>query len=80
MESTITKKRRVKQAIPSMMPVKQWLTTKEACSYLDMSINKFNDFVVEKGITVSCPGHVNYYRVSELNKVIEDSIIIKKTA
>lgn len=61
-----------------MYPVKKWLTHSEACSFLDMSVNHFNGLAFQKGLTVSIIGTKKYYRVDELNNLIEENIIIQK--
>ena len=73
----------LKKAIPQMYPVKKWLTPDEACSYLNMSINHFRQLVAVKGLTVSeltVSGEKGrkYYRVSELENLLEENILIRK--
>ncbi len=76
------RKPRIKKRISEMYPVKKWLTTDEACSYLNMSVNVFSSLVTDKGLTVSVVGGEirgkRYYRVSELEGIVEDSIIKTK--
>lgn len=73
-------KARTKKAIPAMIPVKKWLSLNEAAAYLDMSTDHFNDLSIIKGLTISAVGRKKYYKVSELEKMIEESVIIKQTA
>ena len=71
---------RAKQHIPGMMPPKKWISKKEAMCYLDLSINEFTKLVSEKGLTVSSiteRGSKTYYKVSELDRLFENSIIQK---
>lgn len=68
--------RRVKKTIPAMLPTKVWLTASEACSYLNLSINKFNEVVREHKLKVSAIGSTRYYMVSQLNGILESNIII----
>lgn len=71
-------KRRTKKQIPAMLPTKVWLTASEACSYLNLSINKFNEVVREHKLKVSAIGSTRYYMVSQLNGILEANIIINQ--
>jgi len=62
-----------------MLPVKNWLSMQEACSYLDMSKDTLMEIVAGGHLSVSMIGAKKYFRVIELNQLIEDSITIKKT-
>lgn len=75
-----TRKRRLKQDIPAMLPVKQWLSVREACAYMDMSINHLSDLMTQNGLSVSVINRQKYYKLSELQKFIESNIIIRQTA
>lgn len=70
--------RRVKKRVAEMYPVKKWLTLAEACSFLDMSVNHFNSLALQNGLTVSIIGNKKYYKVNELEGLIEDNILIRK--
>lgn len=56
--------------------VKKWLSLPEAMCFMDMSKNTFLKLAAENQLTVSAIGAKKYYRVSELEKVIEQHIII----
>jgi len=66
-----------------MYPVKKWLTPDEACSFLNMSTNHFRNFAAVNGLTVSelrVSGEKGrkYYRVCEIEKLLEENILIRK--
>ena len=63
-----------KKEIAGMMPIKRWLTSQEACSYVGVSVNTLKD----QNLTVSAIGSRKYYRVSELDGLIEKNIIINQ--
>ena len=69
---------RSKKKIPEMFPVKKWLSLQEAASYMDMSENHFQNLRSKSGLTISIIGKKKYYRVSELDQLIEDNILIRK--
>lgn len=69
---------RYKRVVKEMIPVKKWLTLPESCSYLDMSTNIFMDLVHREGLTISVIGKKKYFRVSELDYLIEENILIHK--
>ena len=75
---TKTRKPKVKQTMPGMLPVKKWLTIQEACSYMDMSINHLSKILDENSFTISVIGKKKYYKVTELDKLIEANIIIRQ--
>lgn len=68
-------KKRTKKVIPEMMPTKKWLSLSEACSYLDISINHFPGIARNNGLTVSFISKRSYYKVSELDALIENNAI-----
>jgi hypothetical protein len=70
------KKPRTKKVFPEMLPTKKWLTTAEACSYLNLSINKFNETVSKLKLRVSAIGQTRYYMVSQLDNILESNIIV----
>lgn len=81
METVLIKTKKVirtKKPIASMMPVKQWLGKAEACAYLDMSINIFNDVSKVARLTTSVIGKKTYYKVSEINELLTLNIVIHK--
>lgn len=69
-------KTRAKKSIPAMLPIKKWLSKAEAMSYLDMSVNKFNDLITKEGLTVAEIGNKTYYRVEQLDEIFLRKIII----
>ena len=69
-----------KKIIPGLMPIKKWLSLSEACSYMDMSANTLKGIIAAKGLTVSVMGNKIYYKVSELEGLIESNVIIKKAS
>lgn len=77
------KKPLIKKSIPGMYPVKKWLTPDEACSYLNISNRQLVDLVAKKGLTVSqlavngAKGR-KYYKVSELDNLLEENVFIRK--
>ena len=72
--------RRIKTRIKEMMPVKKRLSLNEACSYMDMSVNHFQNLAKENGLTLSVLGAKKYYMVAELENLFEENIIIKKVS
>ena len=66
-----------KKKIPEMLPVKKWLSQQEAMSYMDMSKDTFIKVVVENRLSVSAIGAKKYYRVDQLDGLIEGGIIIQ---
>ena len=80
--STI-KKPIVKKEIQGMYPVKKWLTVDEACSFLNISINLFRDVAATNNLTVSQLAESGkkgryYYKVLELENILEQNIFQKK--
>lgn len=75
-----TRKSRAKHTMSAMLPVKQWLTIQEACSYMDMSINHLSDLIAQNNFTISIINKRRYYKLSELQKFIESNIVIRQTA
>jgi predicted DNA-binding transcriptional regulator AlpA len=57
---------------------KKWLVFPEALEFMGMSKNTFLKLAAEKRLTVSAIGQKKYFRVNELEKVIEDHIIINQ--
>lgn len=77
---TVEKKpraRRLKKGIKEMYPVKKWFTLSEACSYMDMSLNVFQEMATKNGLSLSVLGKKKYYRVEELENLIEENVIIR---
>lgn len=80
------KGRRIKKRFAEMYPVKKWLSLDEACAFMDMSINPFQDLVRELGLTVSTlppfggskRSNKKYYLVKELEQLIDQNILIRK--
>ena len=69
---------RGKKQIKEMIPIKKWLSVHEACSYLDVSNTTLKKLARENRLSISALGSNKlYYRVSELDKLIEDHITIK---
>jgi hypothetical protein len=75
-----TRQSRAKHTMSAMLPVKQWLTIQEACSYMDMSINHLSDLMAQNNFTISVINKRRYYKISELKNLIESNIIIRQTA
>lgn len=77
---TLTKirKSRGKKVIPQMMPIKKWLSLSEACSYMDLSINIFQDLASKNRLTISVIGAKKYFKVAELESLIEENVLIRK--
>jgi hypothetical protein len=79
-------KRRTKPRIAEMLPVKNRLSLREACAYMDLSQNNFERLVAENGLSIyGLPvrnggkrSNAKYYLVSELDEIILDNPIIKK--
>jgi len=65
-----------KKKYPEMLPVKKWLSLPEAMAFLDMCKNTFLDTAIKNNLTVSAIGQKKYYRVDQLEKLIEGNIII----
>jgi len=75
---TIEKKRRTKKSIPAMLPTKSWLSRDEAMAFTSLSINNFDEVVRKNNLTVSAIGAKRYYKVSQLNELFENNIIINQ--
>ncbi len=83
---TAEKGRRIKKRVAEMYPVKKWLSLDEACAFMDMSANPFQDMVRDYGLTVSTlppfggskRSNKKYYLVSELENIINENILIRK--
>ena len=61
-----------------MFPIKEWLSTSEACSFLSIGETAFSQFVIDNKLTISSPFKSRkYYKVSEINKALENNIIVK---
>ena len=73
-----TVKDRSKKRIPEMMPFKKWFSVNESCAYLDMSINNFHSVAVQNNLSVSVMGAKRYYKVIELENLLERNIIINQ--
>lgn len=72
----MTKKKR----IPEMMPIKKWLSTDEACAYMNLSHSKFITLSLTQHLTVTTIGITKYFKVSELDQIFENNISIKQIA
>lgn len=58
---------------------KKWLIKKEAMEYLGLQRTKFDQVVLKEGLTIAAMNSkIKWYRVSELDELIERNIIIKK--
>jgi hypothetical protein len=62
-----------------MFPEKKWLSLNEACGFLDMSVNHLQSIINKNSLTVSAVGKKKYYRVSELESLIEQNIVIESS-
>lgn len=71
-------KRRTKKTIPAMLPEKKWLSRDEAMAFTSLSINNFDEVVRKNKLTVSAIGSKRYYRVSQLNELFENNIIVNQ--
>jgi hypothetical protein len=74
---------RSKKTIAGFLPQKKWLSKAEAMAYMDLSVNEFTELVVRENLTVSKAkesGVKTYYKVSELDRVFENNVMIKQTA
>jgi len=78
MANNVTGYNRKKKRIPEMMPIKKWLTLLEALSFMDMSINRFQELAIREGLTISMIGKKKYYKVIELEQLIESNIVVKQ--
>lgn len=67
-----------KPKIPEMFPVKKYLTLQESMAYMNMSRDTFLKHTA--GLTKSKIGDIWYYKVSELDRLIEDNITMNKVA
>jgi hypothetical protein len=56
--------------------VKKWLSLPEAMAFMDMGQTSFLKLATDSRLTVSVIGSKKYFKVAELEKVIEDHIII----
>lgn len=66
-----------KKTIAEMMPVKKWLSTSEACSYLDISVNTLVEIATNQNITISMIGKTKRYKLSDIDKFLNTNIIVK---
>jgi hypothetical protein len=71
--STLPKHKRAN----NLKPTKVWLELSEAAEYLSMCNKQFKKIAAENGFSVSAIGKKTYYKVSELNELLERNIIIK---
>ena len=69
-----------KKPIPEMYPIKQWLSQKEACSFVDMSKPFFLEFASAHRLSISTVGAKKYYKVTEIQNALKNNIIIRQTA
>lgn len=77
MENKSAIQRRKKQ-IAEMIPVKQWLSINECCSYLDISKSYFEKIAIDKCFTLSTIGSKKYYKLSELQSFLNENIVFSK--
>ena len=63
-----------------MMPIKKWLSTDEACAYMNQCRNKFITLSIAHRLTVTTVGITKYFKVSELDAIFEQNISVKQTA
>lgn len=88
MEAVRQKRRVIKRPIKEMMPVKKWLSLAEACAYMDLSVNIFHELMMKCDVTISTlppigkskRSNKKYFRVSELDQIIEDNIFISRVS
>jgi len=66
-----------KKKITGLLPIKKWLSQPEAMSYLDMNKDTFLKVVTENRLSVSAIGAKKYYRVDQIEGLIEANILIK---
>lgn len=59
------------------MPVKPWLSLQESCAYLDMSVTTFQAIALKNQLTTSVIGTKKYFKVNELNEMVEENILIR---
>ena len=62
--------------VVGMMPVKTWLSLPEAMAFLDMGQTSFLKVATDNGLTVAAIGAKKYYRVDQLQNLIEQNILI----
>lgn len=70
----IAKTRTLKKRIPELLPKKRWLSLDEACAWMDMSKNIFLAWSKANDLDMRQIGAKRYYRVSQLDLLIEKSI------
>lgn len=63
-----------------LVPIqKKWLIKKEAMEYIGLARTKFDEIALKEGLTISAySAKIKWYRVEELDSLIERNIIIKK--
>lgn len=66
-----------KKTIPAMLPQKVWLSRAEAMAYLDMGVDLFTTVAIEKKLSVRELGKKTYYNVNQINRVLEEAVLIK---
>lgn len=60
---------------------KKWLIKKEAMEYIGLRRDSFDNLISKEGLTISaCSQKMKWYKVQELDDLIERNIIIKKAA
>lgn len=75
-----TKSSRAKKRFAEMYPVKKWLSVNEACSYLDICVTNLKELVLKNGLSVHALKGKLYYKVSELDSLIEENPVIRKVS
>ena len=65
----------MKTNLVGMLPTKKWLTVEEAMSYTACGRDKFAEVFANK-VSVSLVGKTKVYKVSDIDRVIEQNILI----
>lgn len=73
----IQNKTRSKKRIPEVIKIKEWYSSSEAMSFLDVSPNTFKRIIGNGDVSISAIGTKKYYKVSELKSLFKP--IIEKT-
>ena len=68
---------RGKKAIQEMYPTKKWIDLEEAAAYVNVSKSTFK-LNIEEHITTSIVGKKKMYKVADIDRLIEENIIIKR--
>lgn len=67
-----------KSRIPALYPKRKWLSLEESMAWLNMSKNSFLKATI--GLTFSQIGAKKFYRVEELDALIERNVVVKQVA